>query len=475
MSNSGQPTSSSPRLVALASSIGTTIEWYDFFIYGTAAALVFNELFFPAASPAAGTMAAFATFTVGFIARPLGGAVFGHFGDRIGRKGMLILTLLIMGLGTGLVGLMPTYATIGVAAPMLLTVLRILQGIGLGGEWGGAVLMTVESAPQRSRGLYGSLPQAGVPVGLVLATGIFTLVSQLPESALLAWGWRIPFLVSFVLVGVGMVLRFKVVESPVFDDAKTAEGTHRIPLVHTVRHEWKSLLRGIGLRYCENGSFYVYTTFILVYGTTQASWSRSEILIGVMLAAVVTIFTIPAFGWLSDRVGRRPVFLAGALAAALMAFPLFMGIDSGSTALMWLASVGVLAGGYAAMYGPEASFMAELFPTRVRYSGISVSAQLAGIVAGGIAPLIATALLTKAGHYWPVAAYLIVMAAISFFTALNSPETYKDDLLARVGATDQHEYSDPRDPKTSSDATDHPVPGEVAPPEPPASRPAHSG
>lgn len=457
MSNNRRQSSSSPRLVALASSIGTTIEWYDFFIYGTAAALVFNELFFPTASPAAGTMAAFATFTVGFIARPLGGVVFGHFGDRMGRKRMLILTLLIMGLGTGLVGLMPTYAAIGVAAPLLLTLLRVLQGIGLGGEWGGAVLMTVESAPQRSRGLYGALPQAGVPVGLILATGIFALVSQLPDSALLAWGWRIPFLVSFILVGVGMVLRFKVVESPVFDETKTTEGTHRIPLVHTVRHEWRSLLRGIGLRYCENGSFYVYTTFILVYGTTHASWSRSEILIGVMIAAVVTLFTIPLFGWLSDRVGRRPVFLGGALAAAILAFPLFLGIDSGSTALMWLASIGVLAGGYAAMYGPEASFMSELFPTRVRYSGISVSAQFAGIIAGGIAPLIATALLTQAGHYWPVAVYLIAMAAISFFTALGSPETYKSDLHTPARQPSQLEPDTTTTLVTSNGSTEEPA------------------
>lgn len=454
MSSSERQSSSTPRLVAFASSVGTVIEWYDYFIYGTAAALVFNELFFPAASSAAGTMAAFATFTVGFIARPFGGAVFGHFGDRIGRKGMLILTLLIMGLGTGVVGLMPTYATIGVAAPLLLTVLRILQGIGLGGEWGGAVLMTVESAPQRSRGLYGALPQAGVPVGLILATGIFALISQLPEPALFAWGWRIPFLVSFILVGVGMILRFKVVESPVFDEMNTAEGTHRMPLVHTVRHEWKNLLRGIGLRYCENGSFYVYTTFILVYGTVHASWTRQEILLGVMIAAVVTLFTIPFFGWLSDRVGRRPVFLAGALASAVLAFPLFMGIDSGSTTLMWLASVGALAGGYAAMYGPEASFMSELFPTRVRYSGISVSAQFAGIIAGGIAPLIATALLTQAGHYWPIAVYLIAMAAISFFTALTSPETYKDDLLDRAHNAAQQETGSTGTPIPSGESSE---------------------
>lgn len=420
--------SSSPLLVACAASIGTAIEWYDFFIYGTAAALVFNRLFFPEFSSSAGTLAAFATFTVGFIARPFGGAVFGHFGDRIGRKKMLILSLLIMGMGTGLVGVLPTYASIGVAAPLLLVALRIAQGIGLGGEWGGAVLMAVEYAPPRRRGLFGALPQAGVPVGLLLGTGMFAWVSLLSESALLSWGWRVPFLVSFALVAVGMVVRYKVAESPVFQQMRATEGVTSAPLVDTVRNEWRNVLLGIGLRFCENGSFYIYTTFILVYGTVKADWSRTEILFGVMIAAGVALFTIPFFGWLSDRVGRRPVFLAGTVVAGLLAFPLFWGIDSGSMTWMWLASIGVLAGGYAMMYGPEAAFMAELFPTRIRYSGISLAAQLAGIVAGGLAPIIATALLAKAGHYWPVAVYLIVMAAISFFSALFAPETYRGSL-----------------------------------------------
>lgn len=416
---------SSPMLVAFASSIGTAIEWYDFFIYGTAAALVFNKLFFPEISPAAGTMAAFATFTVGFIARPFGGALFGHFGDRIGRKAMLILTLLIMGVGTGLVGLLPTYAAIGLAAPLLLVVLRIAQGVGLGGEWGGAVLMSVEYAPARSRGLFGSLPQAGVPIGLLLGTGVFALVSLLPEPALFTWGWRMPFLLSFLLVAVGLVVRYKVAESPVFDRMRSTAGVTRAPLIDTARHEWRTVLLGIGLRFCENGSFYIYTTFILVYGTVHASWSRTEILIGVMIAGGVALFTIPLFGWLSDRLGRRPVFVAGTVLAGLLAFPLFWGVSSGSVGWMWMASIGVLGGGYAMMYGPEASFMSELFPTRIRYSGISLSAQLAGVVAGGLAPLIATALLTQTGHYWPVAIYLIVMAAISFFSAILAPETFR--------------------------------------------------
>jgi MHS family shikimate/dehydroshikimate transporter-like MFS transporter len=419
---------SSPKLVAFASSVGATIEWYDFFIYGTAAALVFNRLFFPSFSPVAGTLAAFATFTVGFIARPLGGAIFGHYGDRLGRKTMLIASLLIMGLGTGLVGLLPTYDTLGLGAAVVLVALRVLQGIGLGGEWGGAVLMSVEHAPPRSRGLFGALPQAGVPIGLILATATFALVSKLPDDALYSWGWRLPFIFSFVLVAIGLIVRYKVAESPVFEQAKSSIGTHRSPLRETVQKQWRSVLLGIGLRFCENGSFYIYTTFILVYGTRHAEWSQEQMLVAVMIAASLALITIPFFGWLSDRVGRKPVFMAGTLGSAAMAFPLFVGIDSGNPTILWLVCLAALGVAYAAMYGPEASFMSELFPTNVRYSGISLSAQIAGVLAGGFAPLIATALLARAGHYWPIAVYLIVIAAISFIAALMAPETHRNEL-----------------------------------------------
>ncbi|MDV3125990.1 MHS family MFS transporter [Mycobacterium sp. 21AC1] len=425
----------SPKLVAFASSVGATIEWYDFFIYGTAAALVFNRLFFPSFSSVAGTLAAFATFTVGFIARPLGGAIFGHYGDRLGRKTMLIASLLIMGLGTGLVGLLPTYDTLGLGAAVLLVTLRILQGIGLGGEWGGAVLMSVEHAPPRSRGLYGALPQAGVPIGLILATAAFTLVSRLPDDALYTWGWRLPFVFSFVLVGIGLVVRYKVAESPVFQQARSSAGTHRSPLRETVQKQWRSVLLGIGLRFCENGSFYIYTTFILVYGTTHAAWSREQMLIAVMIAAALALITIPFFGWVSDRVGRKPIFIAGTLGSAAIAFPLFIGVDSGNSAILWAVCLGALGVAFAAMYGPEASFMSELFPTNVRYSGISLSAQIAGVLAGGFAPLIATVLLARAGHYWPVAVYLIVIAAISFIAAVLAPETHRQDLNQSLDAS----------------------------------------
>lgn len=299
----------SPRLVAFASSVGATIEWYDFFIYGTAAALVFNQLFFPSFFSIAGTLAAFATFTVGFIARPLGGAVFGHYGDRLGRKMMLIASLLIMGLGTGLVGLLPTYETLGLGAAVMLVTLRVLQGIGLGGEWGGAVLMSVEHAPARSRGLFGALPQSGVPIGLILATAAFTLVSRLPEDELYSWGWRLPFVFSFVLVAIGLIVRYKVAESPIFADAKPSIVTERSPLLETIQKQWRSVLLGIGLRFCENGSFYIYTTFILVYGTTHAAWSREQMLVAVMIAACLALITIPFFGWLSDRVDANRFLL----------------------------------------------------------------------------------------------------------------------------------------------------------------------
>ena len=423
-----QGTQNSILKVAVASFIGTAIEWYDFFLYGTAAALVFNRLFFPSFDPLTGTMAAFGTFAVGFIARPLGGVVFGHYGDRIGRKAMLSATLMLMGLATFAVGLLPTYETIGPWAPALLVILRLIQGFGLGGEWGGAVLMAVEHAPANRRGFYGSWPQMGAPAGLLVATAVFSYFSQLPEAEFLSWGWRVPFLLSALLIGMGVFIRLRVAESPVFEQRQQEAQPPGLPVMEALRTYPKQILLAMGARFAENGFFYIITTFVLSYGTERLGLPRSTLLNGVLVATAVHLVAIPAFGAASDTFGRRPVYLAGAVGCALMAFPFFWLIDTKATGLIWLAIVlGIIA--HAAMYGPQASFFSELFGTRVRYSGASLGYQLASVFAGGLSPVIATALLAQSGgQAWPVSLYMLALAAVTLVSVYLSAETFREQL-----------------------------------------------
>jgi metabolite-proton symporter len=426
--------SASIRKVAIASFVGTTIEWYDFFLYGTASALIFGRLFFPNYDPLTGTLASFGTYAVGFVARPIGGIVCGHFGDRIGRKSMLIFTLLLMGVATALIGCLPTYNQIGIWAPIFLIVLRVAQGFAVGGEWGGAVLMAVEHSPRGQRGFYGSWPQVGVPVGLLLSTGIFGLISKLPDDILFSWGWRVAFLLSILMVGVGLYIRLAMTEPPAFAQIKQAGAESRMPILDAVRHHPRNVILAMGARLVENGAFYLYTVFILTYATLpRIGFSGSSVLTAIALAAVLEIFAIPTFGWLSDRFGRRPVYLFGAIFTGLFAFPFFWLVETSRTALMTLAVVCALALGHAAMYGPQASFFSELFGTRVRYSGASLGYQLASVIAGGLSPLIATGLLQRTGSSWPIALFVVGMAAVTTVSVFLATETAHDEISAGAG------------------------------------------
>ena len=421
----------SVKKVAAASFIGTTIEWYDFFLYGTAAALVFGDLFFPESEPLVGTLLAFGTYAVGFAARPIGGVVFGHYGDRIGRKSMLVLSLLIMGVATFLIGVLPTFASIGVVAPLLLVVLRFAQGIGVGGEWGGAVLMSVEHAPKGRRGFFGSWPQMGVPAGLLLSTAVFAIVQAITtEAAFMSWGWRVPFLASVLLVGVGLFIRLKLMESPAFQRVKETNTEASRPIVDVVRKYPREVLVAMGMRVAENGCFYILTVFVLAYGEDELGLAKGTMLTGVIIAAAIGLVTVPLWGAMSDRVGRKPLYLAGAVVTTLWAFPLFGLMSTESPVLIWLSIVVGVNLGHDLMYGPQAAYFSELFGTRVRYSGASLGYQLASVFAGGFAPLIATALLAaNGGDPTLVALYMVGMGLISVVATLYASETFQKDVF----------------------------------------------
>ncbi len=417
----------SVRLVAVASFIGTTIEWYDFFLYGTAAALVFNRLFFPTFDPLMGTLAAFGTYAVGFVARPVGGIVIGHYGDKIGRKSMLVLTLVVMGVATFLIGLLPTYEQIGPWAAVGLVLLRVAQGFGVGGEWGGAVLMAVEHAPPGTRGYYGSWPQIGVPAGLVISTAVFALFSRLPEEQFLSWGWRVPFLLSALLVIVGLMIRVRILETPAFTKVKEASREAHQPIIEVLKTYPKQVLLAMGARFGENGAFYIYSVFVLTYATQHVKMPQQVVLTAMLIGAGLELIAIPFFGAMSDRFGRRPVYLFGAIATALWAYPMFRLLDTASPPLVWLALIVAFVFSHAAMYGPQAAFFSELFGTRVRYSGASLGAQLAAVLAGGTSPFIATLLLARYGTN-ALSLYLIFMAAVTIVAVLLASETHRDHI-----------------------------------------------
>ena len=419
---------STPRKVIVASLIGTSLEWYDFFLYGTAAALVFNQLFFPSFDPAVGTLLAFATAAVGFVARPLGGIVFGHFGDRSGRKTVLVITLLIMGGATFLIGLLPTYATIGIWAPILLVALRFVQGLGLGGEWGGAVLMALEHGAPDKRGLNASWPQVGVPVGNLLAAGVLALLNfVLSEEAFLSWGWRVAFLLSGALVLVGLWIRTTIAESPLFAEVEESGEKAKMPLLEVIKRHPRGLFVAMFARIGTDVAFYTFTLYILTFITTNLGLPRQVGLNAVLIGSAVQVALIPLFGALSDRYGRRPVYALGAASAAVWGFVFFPLLSTRSTVLIVLATVVALVT-HAMMYGPQAAFIAEMFSTELRYSGASMGYQFAGILGGAIAPIVSIALAGAFGSAYAVSVYLAAMMVLTLIALKLAPETAWTDL-----------------------------------------------
>ncbi|HVQ48998.1 MAG TPA: MFS transporter [Mycobacterium sp.] len=423
------------RRAALASAIGTTIEWYDFFLYNTAAALVFPHLFFPASSAYAGAMQSFATYFVGFAARPIGAAIFGHWGDRIGRKTTLIITLLVMGIASAVIGILPGTEAIGVAAPLLLVALRVLQGIAVGGEWSGSVLLTMEWGDQKRRGLLGSFAQIGVPVGLVLGTGGMTLLSAtMSDDTFNSWGWRVPFLASLVLVAVGLVIRLKILETPMFAKVVEQGKTASAPVAEAIRRHWREILLSAGVRFAEQMPFYLFTTFVLIYVVQRHHYSKTFVLTAVLVGATVELAAIPLFSHLSDRIGRKRVYLSGAVIAGLYAFPYFAVLTYGGRVLIFIAIVLSMVV-HAMMYGPQAALIGESFPTHLRYGGAGLGYQLASVFAGGPAPLVATWLLHETGTPYSISVYIVVAAVITVVCCRAMPDR------SRVNIDDAAVYS----------------------------------
>ena len=424
--------------VVTASAAGMTLEAYDFLLYGSAAALVFNHLFFPSDDPLVGTMLAFLSYALGFFARPLGGIVFGHFGDRIGRKPLLIVSLLLMGGATVAIGLLPTYAAVGAWAAVLLCMLRLVQGFALGGEWGGAMLLVAERVPGRRRGTWTAIAEAGIPLGNLLATGVLALLAAVQDDAtFLAWGWRVPFLLSAVLLVVGFWVRQRVEDAPLFHEARAAaeraEQPRAVPALQVLRRYPRQVLIAAAARLTENITYYVVTAFVIVYVVEHNGGNKAMVLSALVVANLMQIAATPLFGALSDRIGRRPVLLIGALGTAAWTFAFFPLLDAGSALLVTVAMVGGLVF-HSALYGPQAAFFAEQFDTDVRYSGMSLAAQLPTLIGGSIAPFVATAVPEPNNANSAVAVYVAIAAAITTVAVALARETYRRDLAQSTTA-----------------------------------------
>lgn len=420
------------RRYVVASLVGNALEWYDFFLYATASAVVFGRLFFPSdVDPLVGTMAAFAGFAVGFAARPLGGIIFGHIGDRLGRKRALVMTLSIMGISTALMGLLPTYAQVGLWAPALLILLRVIQGIAAGGEWGGGVLLISENSSNARRGMLSAFSQGGISLGFVLSSMVFFLVQLMPDAQFLAWGWRVPFLLSVVLLAVGAYIRFRLPESKEFTAASHSK-QHRLPVLAAIKTHPREILVAMGLRVAENGGSYIFLSFSIAYGV-HVGVDKGLLLMAVAVSMLVSFGTYIFFGHLSDRIGRRPVYALGAVGMGAMAFPFFSMIDSNTPAIVILAFL--LGNGlcHGAMIGTQPAFFHELFSAEVRYSAMAIAHELAAVFAGGFAPLIATALLLQYGSSIPVSLYVIGLVLVTLIALVFSRHGIKADQNERAG------------------------------------------
>ena len=415
------------RRAVLASTVGTTIEWYDFFLYGTAAALIFPKLFFPGSSAYMGVLASFATLFVGFAARPVGAAIFGHYGDRVGRKATLVITLAMMGLATFLIGMLPSHATIGIFAPVLLTLLRLVQGIAVGGEWGGSVLMSMEWGDKRRRGLMASWPQLGVPMGLLLSTGMVKWMSAVTGPGFDTWGWRIPFLFSIVLVGIGLYVRLRVMESPEFSEVKAQQTVVKQPVWVAIRLYPREILTSALVRMSEQAPFFLFITFVLTYGTKHLDMAKGQLLNYTIIAAALGLFSVPFFGHLSDRFGRKLIYGLGVVCTGLYAFPYFGLLNTRNSGLVLLAIVVSLTV-HDMQYGPQAALIAESFGTNVRYSGAGIGYQLASVIAGGPAPLIAEWILKTSGSSIGISWYIVGCSVISLGALILMPRRAPDTL-----------------------------------------------